>query len=99
MKTRILVLTAFAALSAMAASVGKPDKQVNFDTRPKGSEWLGDWTPELTEERLDYQTRIWADAARSRMRTGEAKATAVVPAKPAAGVKASSGKANSASSR
>lgn len=78
---RILTLLGIAALGASAANIGALECNVNYDNRPNGSQWLGDWNPVLTEERADYQVQLWAQMARHRVVSPEQKK---VEGKPAA---------------
>lgn len=70
MRTRVLLLTLAATSFAMAGSFRKSEKEISYDTRPKGSEWLGEWRPELTQ---DEAVRRWAEAARQRLGLIESK--------------------------
>lgn len=70
MRLRVLSLILLAASAAMAGSFVKAAKEVSYDTRPKGSEWLGEWRPTVSEEEA---LRRWADAARQRVGVVERK--------------------------
>lgn len=70
MRFRVLSLILVAASAAMAGSFVKAAKEVSYDTRPKGSEWLGEWRPTVSEEEA---LRRWADAARQRVGVVESK--------------------------
>ena len=93
MRLRALVLLLAATSVAMAGSFVKSEKEVSYDTRPKGSEWLGEWRPKLSEEEV---LRRWADAARQRLGVVESKGK--VAERPASAT-ASAAPASSLSSR